>query len=70
MEGSLHAPCSRKLLRTKLRKPNEPALVVHTAAALASVKGIGPAELARITTDNFHSLYSKVPRPAAAESAG
>ena len=47
------------------RKPNEPSLVVHTAAALAKVKGIGPAELAQVTTDNFHRLYSKVPRPAA-----
>ena len=47
------------------RKPNEPSLVVHTAAALAKVKGIGPAELAQLTTHNFHRLYSKVPRPAA-----
>jgi TatD DNase family protein len=52
------------------RKPNEPALVVHTAAALAKVKDIGPAELARITTDNFHRLYAKVPRPATTTSAG
>jgi len=48
------------------RRPNEPALIVHTAAALAKVKGIGPAELATITTDNFHRLYAKVPRPGAA----
>ena len=47
------------------RKPNEPSLVVHTAAALAKVKGIGQAELAQLTTHNFHRLYSKVPRPAA-----
>lgn len=44
------------------RKPNEPALVVHTAAALAKVKGVTPAEIAAITTDNFHRLYTKVPR--------
>ena len=44
------------------RKPNEPSLVVHTANALAKVKGITSAELATITTDNFHRLYSKVPR--------
>jgi len=44
---------------------NEPALVVHTAATLAAVRRIAPQELARITTDNFHTLYSKVPRSIA-----
>ena len=48
------------------RKPNEPALVVHTAAALAKVRGLSTLELANVTTDNFHRLYSKVPRPVAA----
>ena len=48
------------------RKPNEPALVVHTAAALAKIKGISPLELAAATTDNFHRLYAKVPRAGAA----
>ena len=47
------------------RKPNEPSLVVYTAATLAKVKGITPAELAAATTDNFHRLYAKVPRPVA-----
>jgi TatD DNase family protein len=48
-------------------KTNEPAFVVHTAAALAKVKGVTPEEIARVTTDNFHRLYAKVPR---AELAG
>jgi len=47
------------------RKPNEPALVVHTAAALAKVKGVSSAELAAATTENFHRLYSKAPRATA-----
>mgnify|MGYP001488423447 CR=1 FL=1 len=46
-------------------KRNEPAYVAHTAAALGAVKGIGAAELADVTTANFHRLYSKVPKPAA-----
>ncbi|HEU0160452.1 MAG TPA: TatD family hydrolase [Hyphomicrobiaceae bacterium] len=49
-------------------KRNEPAYVVHTAAALAAVKGISPQELARITTENFLRLYSKVPPTAIAQS--
>lgn len=45
-------------------KTNEPAYVVHTAAALAKVKGVSAAELAAATTDNFFRLFGKVPRPA------
>ena len=43
-------------------KRNEPALVVHTAAALAKVKGITAAEMARATTENFLRYYDKTPR--------
>jgi TatD DNase family protein len=43
-------------------KRNEPALVVHTAAKLAGVHGVGLEEMARITTANFHRLYTKAPR--------
>jgi TatD DNase family protein len=42
---------------------NEPAFVVKTAAALANVKGVDAAEIARITTDNFFTFYNKTPRP-------
>ncbi|HZY63123.1 MAG TPA: TatD family hydrolase [Edaphobacter sp.] len=36
---------------------NEPALVVHTAETLASLRSISPQELAAITTENFHRIF-------------
>jgi TatD DNase family protein len=36
---------------------NEPALVVHTAETLATLRGISSQELATITTENFHRLF-------------
>jgi TatD DNase family protein len=36
---------------------NEPALMTHTAAALAALRGISPEELAALTTDNFKNLF-------------
>jgi len=36
---------------------NEPALMTHTAAALAALRGISPEELAEVTTGNFHRLF-------------
>ncbi len=50
-------------------KRNEPALVVHTAARLAELKDVSPAELARRTTANFHTLFTRVPPVAAAAAA-
>ena len=50
-------------------KLNEPAYVVHTAEALARVKGVTPQELAKATTDNFFRLFKKVPRAASAADA-
>ena len=44
-------------------KRNEPAFVVHTAAAMAELKGVAPDELARATTDNFFRLFTKAARP-------
>ncbi len=37
----------------------EPAYTVHTARVLAQMKGVSEAEIARITTANFHRLYPK-----------
>jgi TatD DNase family protein len=40
---------------------NEPAFVVHTAAALAALRGISGAEIAAATTANFRALFQKIP---------
>lgn len=45
----------------KRGKSNEPAYVAHTAAKVAELKNLAPEELAAITTDNFFSLFSKIP---------
>ncbi|MGS1093243.1 TatD family hydrolase [Aquamicrobium terrae] len=44
-------------------KRNEPAFVAHTAAVLAETIGLDSAEVARLTTDNFFRLFSKMPSP-------
>ena len=38
---------------------NEPALVIHTAAVLAQLRGMPEAALHELTTLNFHRLFSK-----------
>ncbi|WP_054309904.1 TatD family hydrolase [Mesorhizobium sp. 1M-11] len=45
-------------------KRNEPAYVAETAKVLAETIGVDGEEIARITTDNFFRLFSKMPRPA------
>jgi TatD DNase family protein len=40
-------------------KRNEPAFVVHTAAMLAELKGVGAEALADATTANFFRLFTK-----------
>lgn len=40
-------------------KPNEPAFTAHTAAKVAELKGVGSAQIADITSDNFRQLFSK-----------
>jgi TatD DNase family protein len=47
-------------------KRNEPAYVAATAAAVARLKGVAPAELAAATTANFFRLFQKAVPPAAA----
>ncbi len=46
----------------KRGKTNEPAFVAHTAAKVAELKGVGLAELAAATTDNFFRLFAKAER--------
>lgn len=41
----------------KRGRPNEPAFLVHTAAKLAEVRGVGLAELAARTTTNARALF-------------
>lgn len=45
-------------------KTNEPALVVHTAKAVADARGVALSEVADATTQNFFRLFTKVRRPA------
>ena len=40
-------------------KRNEPAFVVHTVAKLAELKGETPEGIARSTSENFFTLFSK-----------
>ena len=44
-------------------KRNEPAFVVHTAAALAGLRSVGVNEIETVTTDNFFRLFPRVDRP-------
>ncbi len=44
-------------------KRNEPAFVTHTAACVAELTGVDADEFGRITTDNFHRLFTRA-RPA------
>ena len=46
-------------------KPNEPSYVVHTAAALARLRGVGLNEIETSTSDNFFRLFQRVQRPSA-----
>ena len=49
----------------KRGKPCEPSYVLHTAAFVADLKGVGLPELAKATSDNFYRLFSRAKRPSA-----
>lgn len=48
------------------KRPNEPARVIHTAECLAQVRGLSRDELARQTTGNALTLFSRVTASPAA----
>jgi TatD DNase family protein len=66
-EVAANAPQDRILVETdapyltpepmRKQKVNEPAMVVHTAAAVAAARGVGVEELDRITTANALGFY-------------
>jgi TatD DNase family protein len=65
-EAAAFAPPDRILIETDAPflapiphrgQPNEPALVVHTAAALATLRNLTLPALATLTTANFHHLF-------------
>jgi len=65
-EAAVAAPANRILVETDAPflaplphrgKRNESSLIVHTAETLASLRGITPQEIARVTTENFHHLF-------------
>jgi len=47
-------------------KTNEPSFVTHTAKMVAEIKNVPEDELARITTENFFTLFTKAKRRTAA----
>ncbi len=49
-------------------KTNEPGYVPHVAARIAELKSIDVGEVARISTENFFSLFSKSRRPDQGET--
>ncbi len=45
-------------------KKNEPGYTRYTLEKLAELRGVSVEEMAKVTTENFLRLFSKVPRPA------
>jgi TatD DNase family protein len=65
-EAATFAPADRILVETDAPflapiphrgSRNEPALMVHTAQALAALRGISPEALAQLTSTNFQRLF-------------
>ena len=46
----------------KRGKRNEPAFTAYTAETVAELKGLDVAELGRITSENFFTLFNKTER--------
>lgn len=70
-EAARYVPPDRMLVETdapflapvpKRGKPNEPAYVRHTAQFIAQLRGDTLENIAAATTENFYSLFGKVPR--------
>ena len=68
-DAAAFAPANRILVETDAPflapiphrgQRNEPALVVHTAAHLANLRGITPEVLANLTTANFRTLFPSI----------
>ncbi|HEV2645381.1 MAG TPA: TatD family hydrolase [Acidobacteriaceae bacterium] len=68
-EAAAFAPADRILVETDAPflapiphrgQRNEPALVTHTAAALATLRNLTPTALADLTTQNFHTLFPTI----------
>ena len=47
----------------KRGKRNEPAYVAHTHQALAELRGVSVERMAKLTTENFFRLFSRVSVP-------
>jgi len=71
-EAAAFAPADRILVETDAPflapipfrgQRNEPALVAHTAAALAELRNLTPSALAAQTTANFHTLFPTTSTP-------
>ena len=65
-EAAIAAPADRLLVETDCPflapiphrgRENEPALITHTAAYLATLRNLTPEDLATLTTQNFHRLF-------------
>ncbi len=71
-QTAIDAPMDRLLVETdapylapapKRGERNEPSFVVHTLEKLADLKDVSVEDMARITSDNFFRLFSKMHRP-------
>lgn len=53
----------------KRGKTNQPAYVKHVAEYIARLRGISVEEIARISSDNFYSLFASAQRPGCPQAA-